>query len=89
MGFDAQASFGLAEQAVALRDALEGRHQVDEQDDVLWSRVRCRGELNFLLHKEKAPQLDGANTEALVQGQKETTCSAQSHQGCLGQVCFS
>ena len=35
MGFDAQTGFGLAEQAVALRDALKGRHQFDEQNDVL------------------------------------------------------
>ena len=54
MGFDAQTGLGLAEQAVALRDALEGRHQFDEQNDVLWSRLWWRWELNLFLHKEKA-----------------------------------
>ena len=54
MGFNAQTGFGLAEQAVALGDALEGRHQLDEQNDVLWSRLWWRWELNLFLHKEKA-----------------------------------
>ena len=54
VGFDAQASFGLAEQAVALWYALEGRYQFDEQNNVRWSRVRWRWELNLFCMKKKA-----------------------------------
>ena len=76
MGFDAQTGFSLAEQAVALRDALEGRHQFDEQNDVLWSRLWWRWELNLFLHKEK-PCRTLPVTTGLISQRCPAVCAAK------------
>ena len=76
MGFDAQTSFRLAEQAVALRDAWEGRHQFDEQNDVLWSRLWWRWELNLFLHKEK-PCRTLPVTTGLISQRCPAVCAAK------------
>ena len=102
MGFDAQTGFGLAEQAVALRDALEGRHQFDEQNDVLWSRLWWRWELNLFLHKEKpcrtlpvttglisqrCPAVCAAKHVVLHDSSDADTLSRESH--CFALVCLT